>query len=153
MPEVIPGSSNFRVQIHGNIITCYSVQPHSPSAHQQIPLPSPSQSPIHIGFIDRIQLTQDPKMAAEDTAKRLEEAKKLAKEQPAKAEQHYKAILSEAPGSNDKAVRQFEEALIGLGELLRDHKRANDLANLIQQTRDVLTGFAKAKTSKLGMVA
>lgn len=91
-------------------------------------------------------------MAAEDTARRLEEAKKLAKEQPAKAEQHYKAILSEAPGSNDKAVRQFEEALMGLGELLRDHRRTNDLANLIRQTRDVLTGFARAKTSKLGMI-
>ena len=89
-------------------------------------------------------------MAAEDTAKRLEEAKKMAKEQPAKAEKLYKMILSEPPGSNDKAVRQFEEALIGLGELLRDHRRTNELANLIQQTRDVLTGFARAKTSKLG---
>jgi len=88
-------------------------------------------------------------MAAEDNAKRLEEAKQLAKDQPQKAEQIYKDILSKPPGSNDKAVREFENALMGLGELYRDHKRTQDLANLIQQTRDVLTSFARAKTAKL----
>lgn len=90
------------------------------------------------------------KMAAEDTGKRLEEAKKLSKEQPEKAEQIYKDILSKPPGSNDKQSREFEQALMGVGELYRDHKRADDLASLIQQTRDVLTSFARAKTSKLG---
>lgn len=89
-------------------------------------------------------------MAVEDNAKRIEEAKKQSKEQPAKAEQTYKSILSQPPGTNDKAVREFETALIGLGELYRDHKRANDLSDLIRQTRDVLTSFARAKTSKLG---
>lgn len=89
-------------------------------------------------------------MAVEDNAKRLEEAKKQTKDQPAKAEQTYKEILSKPPGSNDKAVRDFENALTGLGELYRDHQRTNDLAELIQQTREVLTGFAKAKTAKLG---
>ncbi|KAK4498192.1 hypothetical protein PRZ48_010849 [Zasmidium cellare] len=88
-------------------------------------------------------------MAAEDNAKRIEEARKLAKDQPAKAEQIYKDILSKAPGTNDKSVREFENALIGLGELYRDHKRTQDLANLIQQTRDVLSSFARAKTAKL----
>ena len=88
-------------------------------------------------------------MAAEDNSKRLEEAKKLSKEQPAKAEQIYKDILSKQPGSNDRAAREFEGALMGLGELYRDHKRTQDLANLIQQTRDVLTSFARAKTAKL----
>ena len=90
-------------------------------------------------------------MAAEDNAKRIEEARKLAKDQPAKAEQIYQDILSKAPGTNDKSVREFENALIGLGELYRDHKRTQDLANLIQQTRDVLSSFARAKTAKLGM--
>lgn len=90
-------------------------------------------------------------MAQEENAKRIEEAKKLSKDQPAKAEQIYKEILSKPPGANDRAVRDFENALIGLGELYRDHKRTQDLATLIQQTRDVLTGFAKAKTAKLGM--
>jgi 26S proteasome regulatory subunit N6 len=91
-------------------------------------------------------------MAAEDNAKRIEEARKLSKDEPQKSEAIYKDILSNPPGSNDKAVREFENALIGLGELYRDHKRTQDLANLIQQTRDVLTSFARAKTAKLGML-
>lgn len=90
-------------------------------------------------------------MAVEDNAKRIEEARKNAKEHPEKSEPIFKDILSKPPGSNDKAVRDFENALIGLGELYRDHKRTQDLANLIQQTRDVLTSFARAKTAKLGM--
>lgn len=90
-------------------------------------------------------------MAAEDNSKRMEEAKKLSKDQPQKAEQIYKGILSKEPGSNDKAAREFESALMGLGELYRDHKRTQDLANLIHQTRDVLTSFARAKTAKLSM--
>ncbi|KXT15304.1 hypothetical protein AC579_2805 [Pseudocercospora musae] len=78
-------------------------------------------------------------MAQEDNAKRTEEARKLAKDQPQKAESIYKDILSKQPGQNDKALRDFENALVGLGELYRDHKRTDDLVNLIQQTRDVLT--------------
>ncbi|KAF7197466.1 putative 26S proteasome regulatory subunit rpn6 [Pseudocercospora fuligena] len=88
-------------------------------------------------------------MAQEDNAKRIEEARKLAKDQPQKAESIYKDILSKQPGQNDKALRDFENALVGLGELYRDHKRTDDLVNLIQQTRDVLTSFARAKTAKL----
>jgi 26S proteasome regulatory subunit N6 len=38
---------------------------------------------------------------------------------------------------------------LGLGELYRDQKRTQDLADLIQQTRDSLATFTKAKTSKL----
>lgn len=90
-------------------------------------------------------------MAQDENVKRLEEAKKLSKDQPAKAEQIYKDILSKPPGANDRAVRDFENALMGLGELYRDHKRTQDLADLIRQTRDVLTSFARAKTAKLGM--
>jgi 26S proteasome regulatory subunit N6 len=90
-------------------------------------------------------------MAVEDNAKRIEEARKNAKDHPEQSEVIFKEILSKPPGSNDKAVREFENALIGLGELYRDHKRTQDLANLIQQTRDVLTSFARAKTAKLGM--
>ncbi|KAK1053264.1 26S proteasome regulatory subunit rpn6 [Friedmanniomyces endolithicus] len=88
-------------------------------------------------------------MAQDDNAKRIEEAKQLSKEQPAKAEQMYQDILSKQPGTNDRAARDFENALLGLGELYRDHKRTQDLATLIQQTRDVLTSFARAKTAKL----
>lgn len=89
-------------------------------------------------------------MAQEDSTKRIEEAKKLSKEQPQQAEQIYKDILSTKPGANDRAARDFENALMGLGELYRDHKRTQDLADLVQQTRDVLTSFARAKTAKLG---
>ena len=90
-------------------------------------------------------------MAQPDNTQRVEEAKKLAKEQPAKAEQIYKDVLSKPPGANDRAARDFEAALMGLGELYRDAKRTQDLANLVQQTRNVLTSFARAKTAKLGM--
>ena len=91
-------------------------------------------------------------MAVEENAKRIEEAKKLSKDQPQKAEQIYKNILSKPPGTNERAVRDFESALTGLGELYRDGKRTDDLANLIQQTRDSLSGFARAKIAKLGML-
>ncbi|KAF2722315.1 PCI-domain-containing protein [Polychaeton citri CBS 116435] len=86
---------------------------------------------------------------AQDEAKRVEEAKRLAKDHPEKAEQIYKDILSRQPGSSDRAIRDYENALIGLGELYRNHNRASDLADLIHQVRDVLTSFARAKTSKL----
>ncbi|EMF12878.1 PCI-domain-containing protein [Sphaerulina musiva SO2202] len=88
-------------------------------------------------------------MAQEDNVKRIEEARKLAKDQPQKAEATYKDILSKPPGQNDKALRDFESALTGLGELYRDHKRTQDLVSLIEQTRNVLTSFARAKTAKL----
>lgn len=90
-------------------------------------------------------------MAQEDSAKRIEEAKKLSKEQPQKAEQVYKDILSQGAGQNDASVRNYENALMGLGELYRDQKRTNDLAQLVQEVQKVVSSFAKAKTQKLGM--
>ncbi|USW56591.1 Putative proteasome component (PCI) domain, tetratricopeptide-like helical domain superfamily [Septoria linicola] len=88
-------------------------------------------------------------MAQEDNVKRIEEARKLAKDEPQKAEAIYKDIIAKPPGQNDKALRDFETALTGLGELYRDHKRTQDLVSLIEQTRNVLTSFARAKTAKL----
>lgn len=88
-------------------------------------------------------------MAQEDAGKRIEEAKTLSKDQPSKAEAIYKDILEQKPGTSDKAVREYETALLGLGELYRDHQRTQDLADLIQKTREVLTTFTRAKTSKL----
>ena len=85
-----------------------------------------------------------------DTEKRIAEAQTLAKSDPAKAERVYQEILSKDPGSNDAAVKNYETALVGLGELYRDHKRVNALAELVRQTRSVLSSFAKAKTAKLG---
>lgn len=88
-------------------------------------------------------------MAQEDSAKRIEEAKKLSKEQPQKAEQVYRDILSQGAGQNDASVRNYENALMGLGELYGDQKRTNDLAQLVQEVQKVVSSFAKAKTQKL----
>ncbi len=89
-------------------------------------------------------------MAVADTSKRIEEAQELAKSEPAKAEQIYKEVLSTDPGSNETAIKNYERALVGLGELYRDQKRVDALAELVRQARSVLSSFAKAKTAKLG---
>jgi 26S proteasome regulatory subunit N6 len=90
-------------------------------------------------------------MAVPETGKRLAEAQKLAKTEPTKAEQIYKEVLSTNPGSNEAAIKNYESALVGLGELFRDQRRVDALAELVRQTRSVLSSFAKAKTAKLGM--
>ncbi|KAL0257748.1 26S proteasome regulatory subunit rpn6 [Diplodia seriata] len=87
--------------------------------------------------------------AAPEDAKRIEEAQKLAKTDPAKAEQTLRDVLSQNPGSNDAAIKNFENALVSLGELYRDHRKTNELGELIRQTRSVLSSFARAKTAKL----
>lgn len=84
-------------------------------------------------------------------SKRIEEAQKLAKSDPSKAEAIYKDILSTGPGSGEAALREFETALMGLGELYRDQKNTSELAKLVTTSRSTLSSFAKAKTAKLGM--
>lgn len=81
----------------------------------------------------------------------LVEAKKLGKTDPAQAEKLYKEILSQPPGASEAASRDYENALIGLGELYRDHKKQKDLAELVKTSRQTVSTFAKAKTAKLGM--
>ncbi|KAI9816081.1 MAG: 26S proteasome regulatory subunit rpn6 [Thelocarpon impressellum] len=80
---------------------------------------------------------------------RLERAKKLSKNDAPAAEAIFKEILSRDPGSSEAALRDYEAALIGLGSLYRDHKRPDDLAELVRTSRSVLSSFAKAKTAKL----
>jgi hypothetical protein len=87
-----------------------------------------------------------------ENEKRLVEAQKVAKTNPAEAESIYKRILSNDPGSTDAGIKIFETALVGLGELYRDQKKVNELAELVRQTRSVMSNFAKAKTAKLGMI-
>lgn len=87
--------------------------------------------------------------AAPEDAKRIAEAQKLAKSEPGKAEAIYRDVLSRDPGSSDAAIKNFETALVSLGELYRDHKKVDELAELIRQTRSVMSTFAKAKTAKL----
>ena len=82
---------------------------------------------------------------------RIEEAQKLTKTDPPKAESIYKDVLSKGPGSGEAALHQYETALMGLGELYRDTKQPNKLADLVSTSRSTLSSFAKAKTAKLGM--
>jgi 26S proteasome regulatory subunit N6 len=63
-------------------------------------------------------------MAAAESA-RIQEAQKLAKSDPRKAEAIYKDIISKAPSTtSDAATREYESALISLGEIYRDEKCA-----------------------------
>jgi hypothetical protein len=81
---------------------------------------------------------------------KIAEAKRISKSDSAKAENLYKEVLEKSPGSNEAALRDYENALVGLGELYRDHKRQEDLAQLVKASRTALASFAKAKTAKLG---
>ncbi|KAJ9649151.1 26S proteasome regulatory subunit rpn6 [Neophaeococcomyces mojaviensis] len=79
----------------------------------------------------------------------IAEAKKVSSTDPAQAEKLYKEVLSKPPGVNEAALRDYENALIGLGELYREHKKQQDLADLVKTSRQTLSTFAKAKTAKL----
>lgn len=59
---------------------------------------------------------------ASDDKTKLDEAGKYAKSDPGRAEAIYKDILSRDPGSSDAGLRNYELALMGLGELYRDHR-------------------------------
>ncbi|KAL2821080.1 hypothetical protein BJX63DRAFT_418121 [Aspergillus granulosus] len=82
-------------------------------------------------------------------AQRIEEARTLAKKDASKAETIYKDILSQGPGSSESSSRDYENALVGLGELYRDEKKPQEIAELIKTSRDSFSSFAKAKTAKL----
>jgi 26S proteasome regulatory subunit N6 len=83
----------------------------------------------------------------------LEKAKSLSSSDPSKAESIFKEILARPLDKNptEAATKNVETALLGLGELYRDQKRVDELAELILQTRQAMASFAKAKTAKLGM--
>ena len=82
--------------------------------------------------------------------KRTAEAQKLAKTDPSKAESIYKDVLSKGPGSGEAALKDYEAALMGLGELYRDQKKSHELSELVTSSRSTLSSFAKAKTAKIG---
>ncbi|KAF8163850.1 PCI domain-containing protein [Crassisporium funariophilum] len=89
----------------------------------------------------------------------LSEAQSCANTHPSKAEGLYKQILSstsastadEPPRDGDQAqnLRDQEVALVKLGELYRDQKNAQGLADVITQSRAFMSSTAKAKTAKL----
>ena len=82
---------------------------------------------------------------------RIEEAQKISKTDPSKAEAIYQDILSKGPCSGEAALRDYETALMSLGELYRDTKRPNELADLVTRSRSTSSSFAKAKTAKIGV--
>lgn len=60
---------------------------------------------------------------AQGDSERVREAKKVASSDARKAEQIYKEILSKPPSvTSDAAIREYETALVSLGELYRDAK-------------------------------
>ena len=60
---------------------------------------------------------------AQGDSDRVREAQKLAKSDPKQAEGIYKEIVSKPPSvTSDAAIREYETALISLGELYRDQK-------------------------------
>lgn len=81
---------------------------------------------------------------------KIEEAKKLGKTDPLKAEAIYKEILSKKPGASEAALREYESALMGLGESYRDTRKTEELAELVRSSTSSLSSFTKAKTAKLG---
>ncbi|KAL2105330.1 hypothetical protein VUR80DRAFT_8540 [Thermomyces stellatus] len=87
---------------------------------------------------------------AQGDSERVDQAQKLRKEDPRKAEKLLSDIISETPSVNSEAaVKEYETALIALGELYRDEKDTAKLVELITTSRTVLSSFAKAKTAKL----
>jgi len=62
-------------------------------------------------------------MAQGELSERVREAQKVVASDPRKAEAIYKEIIAKPPSINsDAAVREYEVALISLGELYRDEK-------------------------------
>ncbi|KAF4123841.1 26S proteasome regulatory subunit N6 [Geosmithia morbida] len=83
-------------------------------------------------------------------SERVQEAQKLAKTDPARAEAAFKEITSKPPrAGSDSATREYETALVSLGELYRDANKTQQLVSLVKDSRDVFSSFAKAKSAKL----
>jgi 26S proteasome regulatory subunit N6 len=60
---------------------------------------------------------------AQGDSERVREAQKVVKSDPRRAEEIYKEIISKPPSvTSDAAIREYEIALISLGELYRDQK-------------------------------
>ncbi|OCB88266.1 PCI-domain-containing protein [Sanghuangporus baumii] len=94
-------------------------------------------------------------MAAVALDKMLAEARAVCSTDPKRAEDLYRRILetsAQAQGSQaerESNLRVQESALVSLGELYRDNKDANGLAQVIVLSRSFMSSTAKAKTAKL----
>ena len=82
-----------------------------------------STSFLQCESLHNTHISQQFTMAIADSA-RVVEAQKLAKTDPRKAEAQFKEIISKPPSvTSDAAVREYETALVSLGELYRDEDR------------------------------
>ncbi|KAG5337269.1 hypothetical protein C0989_010022 [Termitomyces sp. Mn162] len=97
-------------------------------------------------------------MSAPTPAELLTQAEAAVTTNPAHAEALYKQILNEAAASasdelrneeSAQSLREQETALLKLGELYRDQKNAQGLAEIITSSRAFMSSTAKAKTAKL----
>ncbi|KAK7920230.1 hypothetical protein PG985_008252 [Apiospora marii] len=89
-------------------------------------------------------------MAAATGKSAVKEAQEIASTDPRKAEAIYRDIISKPPSiTSEASIKEYETALISLGELYRDQKNSQGLVDLITTSRTVLSSFAKAKTAKL----
>ncbi|RKF72431.1 putative 26S proteasome regulatory subunit rpn6 [Golovinomyces cichoracearum] len=80
----------------------------------------------------------------------ITEAKKSIKSNPRQAEAQFQKVIAQPPSvTSDSAVREYETALISLGQLYRDENKPDQLVELITKSREALSSFAKAKTAKL----
>ncbi|CAG8476417.1 8420_t:CDS:2 [Diversispora eburnea] len=78
----------------------------------------------------------------------LQRAEDLAKFAPNEAEEIYKSILAQN-AANDDVIKEQEIALVKLGELYRDHRKANELSLMIRSSRSFMASIARAKTAKI----
>lgn len=84
------------------------------------------------------------------TSSLLSQAQILSSSDSAKAESLYKQILGRELKDGETASRDYEAALVGLGEMYRDQKKPAELAELLKMGRSTFSSFAKAKSAKLG---
>ncbi|CAG8468352.1 10802_t:CDS:10 [Ambispora leptoticha] len=78
----------------------------------------------------------------------LKQAEEFLEIAPDKAEEIYKSILAKNP-ENDAVILEQEQALVKLGELYRDHRKPNELSELIRSSRSFMASIARAKTAKI----
>lgn len=64
-------------------------------------------------------------------------------------EDEWVKVLEQEPARTEKAVKEQEAALNGLGELYKGRKDAQRLGGLVRESRHVMAHFPKAKTAKV----
>ncbi|RHZ89278.1 hypothetical protein Glove_16g191 [Diversispora epigaea] len=83
-----------------------------------------------------------------DSSFTLQRAEDLAKFAPEEAAEIYNSILAQN-AANDDVIKEQEIALVKLGELYRDHRKAKELSLMIRSSRSFMASIARAKTAKI----